>query len=253
MTRLHPTAVIDPDARLHDDVEVGPFCVVGAGVELGPGTRLLAHAVVLGPTRMGAGNVVHPFAALGGAPQDRSYRGEPTALHIGDGNEFREHVTVHRGTTKDRGLTRIGHQGLFMAGCHVAHDAQVGDHVTLANATLLGGHVVVGDHVATGGHSAIQPFVRLGESCFLAGGAMVERDVPPFVIAAGDRARIRALNRVGLARRGVPPTSMEALDGAFRLLFGRSLTRAEALARLAGTSDPWVRRLVDFLREPSAR
>ncbi|RYE91693.1 MAG: acyl-ACP--UDP-N-acetylglucosamine O-acyltransferase, partial [Myxococcales bacterium] len=223
------------------------FGVVGAGVELGAGTRLLSHAVVLGPARLGAGNVVHPFAALGGAPQDRSYRGEPTELWVGDGNVFREHVTVHRGTAKDRGLTRIGHHGLFLAGCHVAHDATVGDHVTLANATLLGGHVVVDDHVATGGHTAVQPFVHLGESCFLAGGAMVERDVPPFVIAAGDRARVRALNRVGLGRRDVPPDSMEALDSAFRLLFGRQLTRAAALDRLRGATDPWVRRLVDFL------
>ena len=247
MTRVHPMAVVDPDAHLDDDVEVGPFCVVGSGVVLGAGTRLLAHVVLLGPTQLGQNNVIHPFVALGGAPQDRSYRGEPTRLWVGDGNEFREHVTVHRGTTKDQGLTRLGHHSLYMAGCHVAHDVTVGDHVTLANATLLGGHVVVGDHVATGGHTAIQPFVRLGESCFLAGGAMVERDVPPFVIAAGDRARVRALNRVGLARRDVPPASMEALHDAFRLLFGGSLTRAQALAQLTGTTDPWVRRLVDFL------
>lgn len=243
---VHPLAVVSPGADLDDDVDIGPFCQVGPGVRLGRGTRLLSHAVVLGPCELGPGNVLHPFAALGGAPQDRSHRGEPTRLLVGEGNEFREGVTVHRGTTKDQGLTRLGSFGLYMAGCHVAHDASVGDHVTLANNTLLAGHVRVDDHVVTGGHVAIQPFVRLGESCFLAGGAMVERDVPPFVIAAGDRARVRALNKVGLRRRGISPDSLAALEEAFRLLFRAGLARSEALPRLA-TDDPWVRQLASFL------
>lgn len=244
---MHPTAVVSPEASLGEGVEIGPLCHVGPGVVLGRGTRLLSSAVVLGPSELGPGNVVHPFAVLGGAPQDRAHRGEPTRLVIGEGNEFREHVTVHRGTTKDEGVTVVGSRGLFMAGCHIAHDARVGDHVILANNTLLAGHVRVGDHAVTGGHAAVQPFVRLGESCFLAGGAMVERDVPPFVIAAGDRARVRALNVVGLRRRGAPPESVAALEGAFRLLFRQKIARAEALARLADAADPWVRALVAFL------
>lgn len=246
---MHPTAQVSAGATLEDGVEVGPFCCVGEGVRLGARTRLLSHAVIEGPTVLGVENEVHPFAVLGGAPQDRSYQGEPTRLEVGDRNVFREHVTAHRGTSKDRGVTRIGSGGLFMAGCHVAHDAWVGDGVTLANGTLLAGHVRVEDHAVTGGLVAVQPFVRLGESCFLAGGAMVEGDVPPFVIAGGDRARVRALNKVGLRRRGVDGASLDALERAFRLLFRGGMARSEALARLQATSplDPWVARLVRFL------
>lgn len=251
MSRVHATAVVSPGARLGEGVEVGPYCVVGEGVEVGGGTRLLSHVVLQGPMRLGAGNVVHPFAVLGGAPQDRSYQGEATELWVGDGNEFREQVTVHRGTRKDRGVTRVGSGGLFMAGCHLAHDVEVGDQVTLANNTVLAGHVRVGDHVVTGGMVAVQPFVRLGASCFLAGGARVERDVPPFVIAAGDRARVRALNRVGLRRRGVDEASVERLEQAFRRLYRGGQALAGALAELDRSelgSDPWVRQLVDFLQ-----
>lgn len=254
-TRVHPTAQVSAEAMLEDGVEVGPWCWVGPGVHLGAGTRLHAHAVVEGPARLGPGNEVFPFAVLGGAPQDRSYQGEPTTLEVGARNVFREQVTVHRGTRKDRGVTRIGSGGLFMVGCHVAHDAQVGDGVTLANGTMLAGHVWVGDHVVTGGAVAVQPFVRLGEGCFLAGGAMVECDVPPFVIAGGDRARVRGLNKVGLRRRGVPEASVRALEQAVRRLFFGQEPRAEALARLGASDpqDPWVRGLLAFLREPRLR
>ncbi|MCS6901882.1 MAG: acyl-ACP--UDP-N-acetylglucosamine O-acyltransferase, partial [Myxococcales bacterium] len=217
--KIHPTAQVSAGAELGEGVEVGPYCVVGAGVRIGAGTRLLSHVVIEGPTELGDENEVHPFAVLGGAPQDRSYRGEPTRLEIGARNVFREQVTVNRGTSKDCGVTRIGSGGLFLAGCHIAHDSWVGDQVTLANGTLLAGHVRVEDHVVTGGLVAVQPRVRLGESCFLAGGAMVERDVPPFVIAGGDRARVRALNKVGLRRRGIEEESLMALERAFRLLF----------------------------------
>lgn len=248
--KIDPTAVVSSEAHLDDDVEIGPLCVVGPGVHLGRGTRLIANAVVLGPCSLGPGNVVHPGAVLGGEPQDRSYHDEPTTLAVGEGNVFREHVTVNRGTTKDRGETRIGSHGLFLAGSHVAHDCQVGDHVTLTNGTLLGGHVVIEDHVVTGGHVAVAPFVRLGEACFLAGGAMVERDVPPFVIAAGDRARVRALNRVGLLRCGVPEASVEALEKAFRQIFRAELPRATAASKLesdAIATDPYVRKLLKAL------
>lgn len=250
---VHPTALVSPEAHLDDEVSVGPFCQVGAGVRLGRGTRLLSHAVVLGPSELGPRNVVHPFAVIGGAPQDRSHQGEPTRLEVGEGNEFREHVTVHRGTTKDRGLTRVGSHGLFMAGCHVAHDCEVGDHVTLANATLLAGHVRVDHHATTGGHVAVQPFVRLGASCYLAGGAMVEQDIPPFVIASGDRARVRALNKVGLRRRGVDDASLAALEAAFRQLYRAGLPRSVALERLTASApiDPWVQQLLAFFDAPA--
>ncbi len=241
-------ASISSEARVDPSAELGPFVVIGAGVEIGPGCRLAASCVLEGPLVLGANNRVSSFAVLGAPPQDRSYAGEPTRLVIGEGNDFREHVTVHRGTAKDRALTRIGAGGLFMAGAHVAHDCDVGDHVTLANGTLLGGHVTLEEHVVTGGRVAIAPKVRIGAGAFLAAGAMVERDVPPFVIAAGDRARVRALNLVGLERMGVPPSSRDALERAFRHLYhsGRPLAEARATVDPALAADPYVARLLAF-------
>jgi UDP-N-acetylglucosamine acyltransferase len=244
---IHPLSLIEPGAALGDGVTVGPFAVIEAGAEVGDGCRIEAHAVILSGATLGRGNVVHPFAVIGGAPQDRRYAGEPTRLVIGDKNVFREHVTAHRGTSQGGGVTRIGSHGLFMAGAHVAHDCAVGSGVTLANGTLLAGHVIVGDHVVTGGHVAVAPFVRIGPRAFLAGGAMVERDVPPFVIAAGDRARVRALNRVGLSRGGVPEASRVALKRAFNALFVSGAPRAEAALVLREDQDPFVRELAAFI------
>lgn len=248
---IHPTAVVDPGAELGDDVQIGPYCVIGASVCLGSGTRLIAHVTVLGPCELGVRNEVYPFAVLGAAPQDRSFKNEPTRLVIGDENIIREHVTVHRGTTKQLGVTRIGNGTMLMVGAHVAHDVVVGDHATLTNGTMLGGHVSVGPWAVTGGGVAVAPFVRIGESTFLAGGAMVERDVPPFLIAAGDRATVRAVNRVGLTRRAVPESSRSAIKRAFRMLYRSPQPRSDALvaveAELGG--DPFVARIISFLRE----
>jgi UDP-N-acetylglucosamine acyltransferase len=249
MVEVHPSAHVSPRAKLADGVVVGPLSVVGDDVELGAGTRLLASAVVLGPTRVGEGNVVFPYAVIGAEPQDRSHAGQATSLEIGHRNVFREHVTVHRGTTKDRGMTTIGSDGLFMVGVHVAHDVVVGDAVTLANGTMLAGHVQLEDRVTAGGRAAIAPFVRVGEGAFVAAGAMVETDVPPFTIVAGDRARVRALNRVGLRRHGVPDGSRRALAKAFRVLFRHSVPRTESLRALESdvAQDPYVRKLIGFL------
>ncbi len=244
---VHPLAVVAPDVELGDGASVGPFAVVEPGVSLGPGTRLDAHAVVRSGTRLGADNVVHPFAVLGGDPQERTYAGEPTRLEVGSSNTFREHVTVHRGSVKGGGVTRIGDGGLFMAGVHVAHDCVLGDRIELANAVLLAGHVTLADGVVVGGGAAIAPFVSVGSRAFVAAGAMVEQDVPPFVIVAGDRARVRALNRVGLARSGVSAASRAALDRAFRALFRSGTPRAEAARALAGDPDPLVQELLAFL------
>lgn len=254
-TQIHPTAVVDPGAELGAGVVIGPHCIVGARVVIGAGSRLVASCVVLGPTRLGARNVLAPFAVLGAEPQDRTYAGEPTELVIGDDNVFREHVTVHRGTVKDRGVTRIGSGSLFMVGTHVAHDATVGDRVTLANDTLVGGHVRLGDHVVTGGGAAIAPFTRIGRCAFVAAGAQVERDVPPFVIAAGDRARVRALNRVGLERGAVQEGSRRALARAFRILFRSGVPRARAveICRAELGADACVAELLDFLLETTTR
>lgn len=245
---VHPTAVVEPGAELDVGVVVGPFCFVGKDVRLGARTRLVAHATVLGPSEIGADNVVFPYATLGAAPQDRTHRGEPTRLIAGAGCVFREQVTVHRGTTKGSGVTRVGSRCLLMVGTHVAHDCELADDVVLTNLTTLGGHVIVERGAVCGGQVAVAPYVRLGELCFVAGGARVEHDVPPFTIAQGDRARVRALNQVGITRAAVPPESREALKRAFKLIFGGHVSRAEG-RRMAGRQlgDPYVVRLLDFL------
>lgn len=253
-TLIHPTAVVDPTASLGADVVIGPLCHVGPEVVLGDRTELRSHAVLLGPTSVGADNVIHAHAVLGDAPQDRSHRGEPTRLEVGDRNVFREHVTVHRGTVKGGGVTSLGSDGLLMVGAHVAHDCVLGDRVTLTNNVSLGGHVRVEDGAVCGGHVAVAPFVRLGTLAFIAGGSMVERDVPPFVVAAGDRARVVSLNRVGLRRAGVPEASVAALRDAFRALFrpGRPLAEAVRILEVE-VVDPYARQLVRAMGESLQR
>lgn len=251
MATVHPTAVVEPGAVLAEGVRVGPLCFVGAGVELGEGTELVAQATVLGPTRLGRNNRIFPHATLGAPPQDRSWGGEPTLLEIGDDNAFREQVTIHRGTVKGGGATRLGSRCLFMVGAHVAHDCRVGDDVVLTNLATLGGHVQVDRNAVVGGLVAVAPFVRLGGVCFVAGGAKVERDVPPFTIAAGDRARVRGLNRVGLSRAGVPGRSEQALRRAYRIIWrsGEPMSRGIEAARAELGDDPYVAELCAFLDE----
>jgi UDP-N-acetylglucosamine acyltransferase len=242
--KIHPSAVVDPRAVLGVDVEVGPFCIVGAGVVVGDGTRLRSHVVVEGPTVLGARNVVHSFAVIGGEPQHKRHQRDgvvPTRLVVGDANEIREHVTMHRGT--DGGTTSVGSHNLFMVGCHVAHDVTLGSHATIANGVQLAGHAVVGDYATFGGLAGVAQRARVGESAFVAAGAMVERDVPPFVIVQGDRAKVRALNKIGLQRRGVPEGSIAALERAFRAIFSGDRPQREAARDLA-TDDPYVAKLV---------
>ena len=255
MVRIHPTAVVDPAAQLAESVVVGPYCVIGAEVAIGEASELVAHGVVQGPTRVGARNRIHPFVTLGAPPQDKSWLGEPTRLEIGDDNTFREQVTVHRGTERGGGVTRIGSRCLLMVGAHVAHDCELENDVVLTNLATLGGHVHVESNVVCGGHVAVAPFARLGRGAFLAGGAKVEHDVPPFVIAAGDRARVRALNQVGLRRMGVPEQSRRALERAFRVLFrsGEPLSRAVEIAKRELFDDPYVAELTAFIERPKRR
>lgn len=243
--RIHPTAIVDPRAELALDVLVGPYAVVGPGVQLGSGVRLDAHAVVLGPTVLGEGNVVSSFAVIGGESQNKRAAGSSASrLVVGANNRFREHVTVHRGT--DGGATRIGDGNLFMVGSHVAHDATVGASCTFANGVQLAGHAVIEDHATFGGQSGVAQFVVVGQSAFVAAGAMCERRVPPFVIVQGDRARVRALNVVGLRRRGVPEESIERLRVAFRTLFAKKVPRSTALG-LVARGDPHVEALLAAL------
>jgi UDP-N-acetylglucosamine acyltransferase len=248
--RIDPLAVIDPGARLGQGCSVGPFAVIGAGVVMGAGNVVHAHAVVLGPTAMGDANEVHPFAVLGGAPQDLRHRGEPTRLEIGSRNVFREHVTVSRGTERGGGLTSLADDNLLMAGCHAAHDCRLGSHVVMANLATLAGHATVDDHAVFGGFVGVGPFVRVGESAMLAAGAMIDRDVPPFCIAAGDRARLVGVNRVGLERRGLAAASRAQIKRAFRMLKERGTPLEAIAAALADRPDatPEAMRMAAFLR-----
>jgi UDP-N-acetylglucosamine acyltransferase len=244
MARLHPTAIVDPRAELAPDVEVGPYAVVEAGVMIAEGCVLHAHAVVRGATSLGPRNVVHPFAVVGGEPQDKRHTG-PARTLVGEGNVFREHVTVHGGT--EGRSTRIGAGNLFMVGSHVAHDVEVGSQCVLSNGAQIAGHVKIGDWVTFGGLSGVAQYVRVGESAFVAAAAACERDVPPFVVVQGDRARVRGVNVVGLRRRGVPEESIAALRRAVHKLWLSQGTRAETLPEVAQMPDPWVQRLVAAL------
>ncbi|MFC1642209.1 acyl-ACP--UDP-N-acetylglucosamine O-acyltransferase [Myxococcota bacterium] len=247
---IHPTAVVEPDAELGQGVRIGPLCYVGAGVRIGDGTELIGQATVLGPTDLGRNCRVFPFAAVGLPPQDRTWAGEPTRLEIGDDCILREHVTVHRGTRKGGEVTRIGARCLLMVGVHVAHDCLLGNDLVLSNLTTLGGHVAVESQVVTGGHVAVAPMVRLGRGCFLAGGAMVEGPIPPYTIAAGDRARVRGINLVGLKRMGIAPGSRLALVRAYRRLWRSRVPLRAALNTVESElgSDEHVAELVAFLR-----
>jgi UDP-N-acetylglucosamine acyltransferase len=250
MARVHAAAIVDPRAELAPDVDIGPYAVVGAGVVLAEGCVLHAHAVVRGLTTLGPGNVVHPFAVIGGEPQVRRQAGGRAVLRVGRNNVFREHVTIHGGT--EGGATVVGSDNLFMVGAHVAHDAQVGSQVVLANATQLAGHVVVEDWVTFGGLSGVAQHVRVGESAFVAAAAACERDVPPFVVVQGDRARVRGINVVGLRRREIPEESIGALKRAARKLWTSGSTRADALRALEVETDPYVARLVRSLSGSSS-
>lgn len=237
--------MVDPRAELAADVIVGPYAIVEAGVILGAGCVLHAHAVLRGPATLGTGNVVHPFAVIGGEPQAKRHAGSPGRLEIGEGNVFREHATVHGGT--DGRSTRIGSHNLFMVGSHAAHDVSVGSHCVFANATQLAGHAVIDDWVTFGGLSGVTQHVRVGESAFVAAASACERNVPPFVVVQGDRARVRGLNVVGLERRGVPAESIAALRRAVRKIWMSRAPRAETLRALADESDPYVKKLLEAM------
>lgn len=251
-TRIHPSAIVERGAELADSVEVGPFCHVHAGVKIGAGTRLLSHVVVQGRTQIGAECTLHPFVVIGGDAQVRK-GGESGggALAIGDHNVFREGVTVNV-SSGTGAVTKIGAQNLFMAGSHVAHDVEVGSHCVIANAVQLAGHVVLEDWVTFGGMAGVAQMLRVGESAFVAAGAMCERDVPPFAIVQGDRARVRALNVVGLERRCVPPESIAALRRAFRHLWSKETPFASALSTL-DRADAYVQRLALWLEAAERR
>jgi len=248
---IHPTAVIHSKAELDSSVEVGPFTVVGEHVTIGRGTTVGAHTVIDGWTRIGEDNRIFPMASVGGVPQDLKYKGEKTWLIIGNRNIIREFATLQPGTVTGIGETVIGDDNLFMAYCHVAHDCIIGNRVIMANGSTLAGHIMVEDFAILGGLSAVHQFVRIGESVMLSGGSMVGQDVAPYTIAAGDRARMRGLNMVGLRRRGFSEESITTLKKAFRILVFSKLRVADALARIRNELPalPEVSHFIEFIEK----
>jgi UDP-N-acetylglucosamine acyltransferase len=234
--RIHPTAIVDPQARIGAGVEIGPYTVIGQHVEIGEDCCIGAHAVITGHTRIGARNHIYHSVSLGEAPQDKKYRGEATRLEIGDGNTIREFCTFNRGTAQDAGVTRVGDDNWIMAYVHLAHDCQVGSHTIFANNAQLAGHVHVGDYAVLGGFTGVHQFCRVGAHSITAIGAVVLQDVPPYIIASGNAARPYGINAEGLRRRGFAAEIINQLRRAYRTLYKSGLTLDEAKRELEGQS-----------------
>ena len=234
MTRVHPSAIVDPKAELGDDVEVGAYSLIGPHVRIGEGTTVGPHTVIEGYTSIGRRNRIFQFASIGAAPQDKKYRGEPTRLEIGDDNTIREFVTLNCGTGQGVGVTRVGHDNWIMAYVHIAHDCQVGDHTIFANSTNLAGHVEIGDWVILGGYTGVHQFCKIGAHAMTGVGTVVLHDLPPFVMASGNTAQAHGINSEGLRRRGFANETINEIRRAYRTLYKSGLTLEAARTQLAG-------------------
>lgn len=229
---IHPTAIIDPSARIAENVEIGPWTFIGPEVEIDVGTWIGPHVVIQGPTKIGKDNKIFQFSSIGESPQDKKFRGEKTHLEIGDRNIIREFCTFNRGTIQDRGVTSIGHDNLFMAYVHIAHDCKIGNHTIFVNNASLAGHVVVEDHVILSGFSGVSQFCRVGAHSFASMGSMVDKDVPPFVKVSGYYAKPFGLNTVGMKRQGLCEETILILRRAYKIIYRQGLTVKQALTQL---------------------
>ena len=234
MGNIHDTAIVDPTSRISAEAVIGPYCVIGPEVEIGPGTRLLNHVTVQRLSRIGSNNVVYPYAVLGADPQDKKFTGERTECIIGNANEIREHVTIHRGTGNGGGVTSLGDGNLIMVGCHIAHDCIIGDETVIANQVMLAGHVVIEDRVGIGGGAGVHHYVTLGQSAFIGGMARVSRDVPPFMIVEGHPAEVRAVNVVAMSRLGFSSEQIESMKDVYRRLFRDNGNMSDAIELIQG-------------------
>jgi len=235
---VHPTAIIDSRVKVHPSCKIGPYCVIGADVELDGGCHLASHVAIEGPTKIGSDNRFFPFCSIGMAPQDLTYGGEPTRLEIGDHNEIREFVTISRGTVKGGGLTRMGSHCLIMAYTHIAHDCVIGDHVITANAATLGGHVIVEEWATVGALCPVHHYVRIGAHSFIGGGTTITRDVLPFSKTAAARdTHAYGLNAVGLERRGFSKERIHKIHHAYKVLLASKLNTSQALEKLKAEQD----------------
>lgn len=250
---IDPTAIVSEEARLAADVRVGPFAVIEGPVVIGGGTVIHPHAHLIGPLTIGANNQIGKGAAIGGAPQHLAYKGEQTDLEIGDGNTFREYVTVHRGmprgTGPGSGLTSVGHRNLFMVGSHVAHDCRVGNECIFANSAMIGGHVEVGDRALISGNSAVHQFCRVGRLGLLSGASAVSKDIPPFWIMQ-DINQVCGVNTIGMRRAGIPSAEIQAVRRAFSMVYIDRLTLPAALMRMEAELGHFasIQELVAFIR-----
>ena len=251
MAVIDPRAVVDPAAKIAADVSIGPYSVIGADVVIGAGTVIGPHVVIQGPTRIGRENRIHPFASLGGAPQDKKYAGEPTLLEIGDRNSIFEFVTLNRGTAQDKGTTRIGNDNWLMAYVHIAHDCTLGDNIIMANNATLAGHVDIEDWAILGGFTKIHQFVRIGAHSFTGMNVDITRDVPPYVMVSGTPVEPRGINSEGLKRRDFSAEQIRNIKNAYRVLYRSELRLEEALVQLRelGASQPEVALMARFLEQ----
>lgn len=247
---IHPSAIIDPDASLADDVSVGPWSVIGPHVEIGAGSVIEPHVVIRGPTRIGRDNHIYQFSSVGEATPDLKYRNEPTWLIMGDRNTVREGVTIHRGTIQDHGETRIGNDNLFMAYVHVGHDSVIGNHTILVNNAALAGHVHVGDWAVLSGHTLVHQFCKIGAHSFSGMQTAIGKDVPAYITVSGSPAEAKTINTEGLRRRGFSSEAINDLRRAFKILYRQGLTLDIAIQRLEGVfaGSAEVQVLIDSLR-----
>jgi UDP-N-acetylglucosamine acyltransferase len=247
--KIHPTAVVHTSAELDTGVEIGPYTVIGEQVTVGKGTRIASHAVIDRWVTIGEGCDIFQFTSIGAPPQDLNYKGEETVTVIGDNNVIREYVTIHRATTKEERKTVIGDNNLLMAYVHIAHDSIIGNNVIMANTATLGGHVVIEDHVIVGGLVAIHQFVRIGAYAIIGGASAVSKDVPPYVLAVGNRAHVYGLNSVGLRRHGFSKGEINDIKHAYNIIFRSSLPLSESMEKLRAEMPDSIhaRRFIDFI------
>ncbi len=240
MTLIHPTVVVERGAQIDETVEIGPYTVIGAQVSIAAGTKVGSHTVIEGCTEIGQDNRIGNFAALGGAPQDMKYKGEPTRLIIGARNTIREFTAIHTGTTQDKGITQIGDDNWIMGYVHIAHDCVIGNHTIFSSNAQIAGHVQVGDWAILGGMSGVHQGVRIGAHAMLGGASALVQDLPPFVIAAGEKAKPYGINTEGLRRRGFAPDTIATLQLAYRLLYKSGLSLEQAITKLSELAEQSV-------------
>jgi len=246
---IHQTAIIDASAKIASDVEIGPYSIIGADVEIDAGTWIGPHVVINGPTKIGKNNKIYQFSSIGEAPQDLKFSGENSSLQIGDDNTIRENVTISRGTADGGGVTKVGNNNFIMAYVHIAHDCRIGNHIVFANSASCAGHVEIGDHAILGGFTLVHQFSKLGSHCFTSMGAIINRDVPPYVIVASNYGKAGGINKIGLKRKGYSDKVIRAILNTYKALVRSKGSREQAIKEVSELIEqyPEVKQFTDFI------